>query len=81
MYETIEQEIDSAVMSMVKDKLLRMDGFQHHGNRFHLVTWCNREDISVKMDCASLIADIREHFRYSLQHTEILVPYNQANTG
>lgn len=32
-----------------------MDGFEHHGNTFHLVPGCNRKDISVEMEFAKFI--------------------------
>ena len=42
--------------------------------RFHLVTGCNRKNISVKMNRTALISGIRKDFRNGFKHAEILMP-------
>lgn len=60
---------------------LRMDRLEHNRYRFHLITGCNRKDISVKMNRTVLISGIRKDFRKGFKHTEILIADDQTYTS
>ena len=61
--------------------LLGMDGFQHHSHCLPFIMRRDRKDILLKMNGTSLVTGIREHFRYNIVYTQILITDNELDVG
>ena len=62
------------------ETFLGMDRLEHHSYFSDLAIRDYREHIAVEMNYTTLVSGFRKYFGDCLQHSEILISYDQANT-